>query len=96
MPSFGSSRLLAEVERLDDGAVALDVHLLEVLQQLAALTYQTQQCALRAEVVLVVLEVLSKVADTVRKQGDLALGRTRVLVRLAVLTEKLLLFSAVK
>ncbi len=40
--------LLAEVERLDDCAVALDVNLLEVLQQLAAFTYQTQQCALRA------------------------------------------------
>ena len=71
---------------------ALDVYLLEVLQQLAALAYQAQQGALGAEIVAVVLEVFSKVVDTVGKQRDLALGRTRVGVRLAVLAEKLLLF----
>ena len=43
-------------------------------------------------VLLMSLEVLSKVADTVRKQRDLALWRTRIGVRLAVLAEKLLLF----
>ena len=53
---------------------------------------QAQQRALGSEVVLVALEVFSKVADTVGKQRDLALGRTRVGVRLAVLAEKLLLF----
>ena len=60
--------------------------------QLAALTYQAQQGALGSEVVLVALEVFSKVVDTVGKQGNLALGRTRIRVRLAVSTEKLLLF----
>ncbi len=84
--------LLAEVERFDDRAVALDVDLLEILQQLTTLADQAQQGALGAEIVAVALEVLSKVADTVRKQRDLALGRTRVGVRLAVLAEKLLLF----
>ena len=34
-----------EVERLDDGAVALDVDLFQILQQRAALTDQAQQCA---------------------------------------------------
>ena len=92
LPSFLPRGLSAEVERLDDGAVALDVYLLEVLQQLAALAYQAQQGALGAEIVAVVLEVFSKVVDTVGKQRDLALGRTRVGVRLAVLAEKLLLF----
>ena len=92
LPSSLPRGLLAEVQRLDNRAVALDVDLLEVLQQLAALTYQAQQGALGSEVVLVALEVFSKVVDTVGKQGNLALGRTRIRVRLAVLTEKLLLF----
>ena len=91
LPSFLPRGLSAEVERLDDGAVALDVDLFQILQQRAALTDQAQQCALGSEVVFVALEVFCKVADTVRKQRDLALGRTRVGVRLAVLAEKLLL-----
>ena len=84
--------LFAEVESLDDCAVTLDVNLLQVLQQLATLTYEAQQRTLRSEVVLVAFEVLRKVADTVRKQRDLALWRTGVGVRLSVLAEKLLLF----
>ena len=93
LPSFFRRlRLLAEVERLHDRAVALDVDLLEILEQLAALAHQTQQRPLRPEVVLVALEVFSKVADTVRKQRDLALGGAGVGVGLAVLAENLLLF----
>ena len=92
LPSFLPRGLSAKVERLDDRAVAFDVDLLQIFQQRAALTYQAQQCALGSEVVFVALEVFRKVADTVRKQRDLALGRPRVGVRLAVLAEKLLLF----
>ena len=91
-PHFFLSGLLAEVELLHDSTVALDVHLLEVLQQLTTLTNHTQHGALRTEVVTVVFEVLGKVGNTERKQGNLTLGRTRIRVRLAVLTEKLLLF----
>ena len=87
-----SSGLLAEIQRLHDCAVALDVDLLQVFQQRAALADQAQQCALGSEVVLVAFEVFRKVADTVGKQRDLTFGRTRVGVRLAVLAEKLLLF----
>ena len=92
LPSFLPRGLSAEVERLDDGAVALDVDLFQILQQRAALTDQAQQCALGSEVVFVALEVFCKVADTVGKQRDLTFGGTRVGVRLAVLAEKLLLF----
>ena len=92
LPSFLPRGLSAGVERLDDGAVALDVDLLQVFQQRAALADQAQQCALGSEVVLVAFEVFRKVADTVGKQRDLTFGRTRVGVRLAVLAEKLLLF----
>ena len=91
-PIFLPPGLFTEIERLDDCSVALDIDLFQILQQLAALAYQAQQGALGAEIVAVVLEVFSKVVDTVGKQRDLALGRTRVGVRLAVLAEKLLLF----
>ena len=91
-PLFIFDLLLTEVKSLDNCAVTLNVNLLQVLQQLATLTYEAQQRTLRAKVVLVALEVLCKVADTVRKQRDLALGRTCIGVRLAVLTKKLLLF----
>ena len=91
-PIFLPPGLFTEIERLDDCSVALDIDLFQILQQLAALTYQTQQCALGSEVVLVAFEVFRKVADTVREQRDLALRRTRVGVGLSVLTEKLLLF----
>ena len=92
LPSSLPRGLLAEVQLLYDSTVALDVHCLQVLQQLATLTDHTQHSAMRTEVVKVALEVLRKVGNTVRKQGNLTLGRTRVRVRLAVLTEKLLLF----
>ena len=84
-PIFLPPGLFTEIERLDDCSVALDIDLFQILQQLAALADQTQQRTLA-------LEVFCKVADTVRKQRDLALGRTRVGVGLSVLTEKLLLF----
>ena len=84
--------LLTEVQSLNDSTVTLDIYLLQVLQQLTALTDHLQHRTLSAEVVTVVFEVLCKVADTVREQRDLALWRTCIGVRLAVLTEKLLLF----
>ena len=84
--------LLTEVQSLNDSTITLDIYLLQVLQQLTALTDHLQHRTLSAEVVTVVFEVLCKVADTVREQRDLALWRTCIGVRLAVLTEKLLLF----
>ena len=84
--------LLTKVQSLNDSTVTLDIYLLQVLEQLTALTDHLQHRTLCAEVVTVALEVLCKVADTVREQRDLALWRTCIGVRLAVLTEKLLLF----
>jgi hypothetical protein len=95
-PNRTPTELLTEVQSLDNCAVALDINLFEVLQQLAAFTYQAEQGTLSTEVLAVRFEVLCKVADTVGKQRDLALRRTGVGVRLSVLTEKLLLFSADK
>ena len=84
--------LFSDAKPFDQSTISFDINLLEVLKQLAAFTDQTQQCALGAEVVLVCLEVIRKVVDTVRKQRDLTLGRAGIGVRLAVLAKKLLLF----
>ena len=57
-PIFLPPGLFTEIERLDDCSVALDIDLFQILQQLAALADQTQQRALRTEVVTVALHVL--------------------------------------
>ena len=90
--SFLPRGLSAEVERLDDGAVALDVTSFRYSSNARRLPTRRSSARWVPKFVFVALEVFCKVADTVRKQRDLALGRTRVGVRLAVLAEKLLLF----
>lgn len=88
-------RLSTQTERLDDGTVAVDVALVEIVKQCAALTYQLCQGTGRNMVLVVFLEVLCHVGDTVGEQCNLALGRTGVACRLGVaeLLEKFLLLS---
>ncbi len=59
--------LSTETELLDDMAVSLNVHLLEVVQDLAALTDEAEKGTTRDNVLLVLLHVLGKVSDTVGK-----------------------------
>jgi hypothetical protein len=95
LPFFSLSfpeELLPETQSFDYGAIALDIIVLEILQNVAPLADQTQQRALGSEVVAILFEVFRKVVDTERKQRDLTLGRTRVAVRRSVLAKKLLLF----
>ena len=84
--------LLAKVEGLHDLTVSLDIFRLEVVEKLTTLTYETKKSTLGVVVLLVVLEVLGQMSDTVGKQSNLALGRTGVNIRLSVLSENLLLF----
>src|SRR5690349_6505027 len=86
-----SSRSAAEAEALDDGAVALDLRLLEVVEQPAALADEQQQATTAVVVVLVRLEVLGEVRDAVAEQRDLDLGRTGVALGDGVLGDDLLL-----
>src|SRR3990170_4177725 len=92
-PPWGTApaRSAAEAEALDDGAVALDLRLLEVVEQPAALADEQQQATTAVVVVLVRLEVLGEVADPVAEQRDLHLGRTGVAVGRGVLGDDLLL-----
>ena len=70
--------LLTDAQLLDNGAVAVDFAVLQVIQHAAALTYQLQQTQTGAVVFLVDLEVLGEVNDAVGEEANLGLGRTGV------------------
>src|SRR5215475_9975513 len=86
-----SAASAAQAETLDDRAVALDVGLVQVVQQPTTLTHEEQQTTTRVVVVLVLLEVIGQVADAVTEQRDLHLGRTGVALLRGVLRDDLLL-----
>src|SRR6266545_7352489 len=81
----------AKAEPLDQGPVAVDVLLRQVVQQPAALTDQEQQATTAVVVVLVLLQVLGQLRDAVRQQRDLDLGGAGVTLGQGVLTHDLLL-----
>src|SRR3954463_14241081 len=73
-----STLLLTDTERLDDGAVAVDVLGLEIVQEPTTLSDQHQQAATRMVILRVHLEVLGEIRDPFRKQSDLNFRRARV------------------
>src|SRR6185503_9555183 len=75
----------AYAEPLDEGAVARDVDLAQVLQQAAAPPDEQQQATTAVVVVLVHLQVLGEIADALGQQRDLRLGRAGVTLVGAVL-----------
>lgn len=70
--------LLAPAQLGDQGAVALDVLLLQISQQVTALADHLQQTAVAVLVVFIGLQVLIQVVDARGEQRDLNLGGTRV------------------
>src|SRR5688572_11384265 len=81
----------AQAETFDDRAVALDLGLLQVVEEPTALAHEEQQPATAVVVVLVLLEVLGQVSDAVAQQRDLYFGRTGVALSHGVLGDDLLL-----
>ena len=65
--SYTKYRLSAESELLHDISVSLDVLLLEVVKEAASLADQLKKRKTGSIVLLVVLEVLGKMSDTVGK-----------------------------
>src|SRR6516162_8251379 len=72
--------LPSDAETADDGAVALDVVLADVIEQPAALADELHQAAPGVVVPFVLLQVLREVVDPSGQQGNLHLGRAGVLV----------------
>ena len=76
--------LLTDAELGDDGTIALDVLLHEVVEQAAALTDHLVQAAAGVVILRVDLEVLGELVDALGENGDLDLGRTGVALMGAV------------
>src|SRR6187402_2487399 len=76
--------LLTQTQLLDQTVVALDVLLLEVREQAAALVDHHQQAAARMVILVVALEVLGQVADALGEDRDLDFGGTGVALGLGV------------
>ena len=83
--------LFAQTQLLDQAVVTLDVLLLEVREQAAALVDHHQQAAARMVVLVVVLEVLGQVADALGEDRDLDIGGTGVALALGVVLHDFLL-----
>ena len=86
-----SYRLLADAELLlgDDGAVAVDVFALQVIEKATTLADEHLKGALGGVVFVVFFQVLGQVTDAIREQGDLCLGRACVGLAFSVLLEEL-------
>ena len=82
-------RLLAQTQSLDDGAVALNVTRLQIVEEATTLTYESREGTLSAMVLAVLLHVLGEVSDAAGEQGNLALCATGVGGTLAILLENL-------
>ena len=72
------TQLLAQVQLLNDGAVALNVDLLQVAKKISSVADHLQHAAAAVVVLVVRLEVLGKSVDAMGKDRDLNLGRAGV------------------
>src|SRR5438045_122541 len=72
--------LAPQAELADQRAVALEIVLLEVVQEAAAAADEHQQAAARVMVVLVLAQVLREMVDPVREQRDLHPGGAGVVL----------------
>src|SRR5437764_12687360 len=85
--------LPAEAELLDEGAIALDVFALQVVQEPPAAADELQQAAARVVIVLVRPQMLGELVDPLRQHRDLDLRRPGIRLVLAeLLTVLQLLF----
>ena len=55
---MASFYLLSQTESLDDGTIAIDVAVVEVVEQCTTLTYELGQCASCLEILVILLQVL--------------------------------------
>ena len=88
----GNFGLLSEVQLFDDRAVTLDVGLLQVAKKVSSVTNHLQKSAAAVVILVVSLEVLGQIVDSVSQKRDLNLGRTCVALVGSVLLDNCLLF----
>ena len=88
--------LLTQAKSLDDGAITVDVALIQIVEQCTTLTYQCGKSAGSSEIFVVLLQVLSKVRNTITEQCNLAFSRTSVLAVSTILTKDFFFFSGIQ
>lgn len=81
--------VVADAELLDQDAVLFDIAVLDVLEKAAALTDKHHKATTSVVILLVLLEVLGKVANTLGKNCDLDLGCAGILFTFAEFFDKL-------
>ena len=86
-------RLLADTQFADHITVTVGIALLQVVQKTTALAHEHQQPATRSVVLLVGLEVLRQLADTLAQNRDLYLGAPGILVVCAKLRNNVCFLS---
>ena len=77
-PRAAKWSLFTEVELFNDGAVALDVVIFEVIEHAATFTDEADESTLRDLVFAVFLHQLGEVLDAIGEKSDLRFGGTRV------------------
>jgi hypothetical protein len=85
-------RLFLELELLYDGGIALCALLLEIIQMRLAIGDHAEEAAARVVVFFVLFQMAGQFIDALAQNGDLDLGRTRVLVMDGGLLDYLCLF----
>jgi hypothetical protein len=75
-----TQQLLADVETPDDVEVALRIDLFQIVQQPATATDHSKQATTTCMILLVLLKVLRQPIDSSCQNGDLDLGRARIVV----------------
>ena len=83
--------LAADSQSLDELLIARPILVSHVLEQTGPLPHHLQEAAPRGVILLVQFEVLREVADLLRENGHLHLGRARIAVVRAVLADDLVL-----
>jgi len=76
--------LAAQSQFLDQAPVALQVSLLQIVEEPSAAADELEQSASGVMILPVRAQMLGQLLDPAREQGDLNLGRTRVSIALAV------------
>ena len=84
--------LLTKAEFFDEGAISLNIRLLEVSEKVSSVTYHFEKSAVGVIVMRVLLDVLVQVVDAGSQNSDLDLRRTGVALVGGILSHDGLLF----
>ena len=90
------SGLLTQTQSLHDSTITIDIVYVEILQQLTTTTYHLGQRTSGSIVLVILLQVLRQVLDTIGEQCDLALCATSISSTLAKLSEDLYLLCLIE